>query len=189
MLILICITGASGVSLALELLKVLKEKQIDTELIISKVAKKVIRLETDYKLNDFYDLTKNTYDYNDLTAAPASGSYKLDGMIVVPCTMKTLAAISHGYADNLITRTADVMIKEKRPLILITRESPLSVIHLENMLKLAKLGIIIAPPVPSFYIKPETVEDLISHMAGRILDQININIDIKRWGIQSEKDT
>ena len=96
--------------------------------------------------------------------------------------MKTLSAIANGYADNLITRTADVMIKEQRKLVLIVRESPLSAIHLENMLKLARLGVIIAPPVPSYYIEPKSVQDLIYYTVGRILDQIGINIDMKRWG-------
>ena len=117
-----------------------------------------------------------------MEAAPASGSYKIETMVVVPCSMKSLSAISNGYADNLITRAADVMIKERRQLVLVVRESPLSAIHLENMLKLARIGVVIAPPVPSFYIKPKTVDDLIEYLVGRILDQIGIESNIKRWG-------
>ncbi len=183
-MILVAITGATGVLIAIKLLKVLKEKKISTELIISKAAELVLNTETELSISDIIDLASKTYDVNDLEAPPASGSHKLDAMIIVPCTMKTLAAIAHGYANNLITRAADVNIKEKRKLILIVRESPLSAIHLENMLKLAKLGVVIAPPVPSYYIKPRSVEELIEYTVGRILDQIGIESDIKRWGVE-----
>jgi 4-hydroxy-3-polyprenylbenzoate decarboxylase len=181
-LILIAITGASGVVIAEKLLRVLKTEKIETELIISKSAEVVISSETDNKFNDIRQFATKYYDVNDLTAPPASGSHKIDSMIIVPCTMKTLAAIANGYSDNLITRAADVTIKEKRKLILIVRESPLSPIHLENMLKLAKLGAIIAPPIPSYYIKPKSVDELINHTVGRILDQIGIESGIRRWG-------
>jgi 4-hydroxy-3-polyprenylbenzoate decarboxylase len=181
-LILIAITGASGVVIAEKLLQVLKNKNIKTELIISKSAKVVISNESDSRFEEIQHLATKYYDVDDLTAPPASGSHKIEAMIVVPCTMKTLAAIANGYSDNLITRAADVTLKEKRKLILIVRESPLSPIHLENMLKLARLGIVIAPPVPSYYIKPKSVDDLINHTVGRILDQIGIESGIKRWG-------
>jgi len=183
-MILVAITGATGVLIAIKLLKVLKEKKISTELIISKAAELVLNTETELSISDIIDLASKTYDVNNLEAPPASGSHKLDAMIIVPCTMKTLAAIAHGYANNLITRAADVNIKEKRKLILIVRESPLSAIHLENMLKLAKLGVVIAPPVPSYYIKPKSVDELIDYTVGRILDQIGIESDIKRWGVE-----
>jgi 4-hydroxy-3-polyprenylbenzoate decarboxylase len=181
-LILIAVTGASGIVIAEKLLKVLKTKKIKTELIISKSAEVVILSETESKLRDIQQLATKYYTYDDFTAPPASGSHKIDSMIIVPCTMKTLSAIANGYSDNLITRAADVTIKEKRKLILIVRESPLSPIHLENMLKLARLGIVIAPPVPSYYIKPKSVDELINHTVGRILDQIGIESGIKRWG-------
>jgi 4-hydroxy-3-polyprenylbenzoate decarboxylase len=180
-LILIGITGATGISIAIELLKILKERKVSTELIVSKTAELVLNNETGLNLSDIYELATQVYDINDLEAPPASGSHKLDAMIIVPCTMKTLAAIAHGYADNLITRAADVNIKEKRKLILVVRESPLSAIHLENMLKLAKLDVVIAPPLPSYYIKPKNVHELINHTAGRLLDQLGIDIGIKRW--------
>ena len=179
---LIAITGASGISLAVKLLETLKLKGIKTELIISKIAKKLITIETDYKQIDIQKLAYKTYDVDDLTAGPASGSYLIDAMVIIPCSMKTLAAIANGYADNLITRAADVMIKEKRKLILVVRESPFSAIHLENMLKLARLGVIIAPPIPSYYIKPTSVNELNEYFVGRILDHIGIKSDIKRWG-------
>ncbi|MFW9770794.1 MAG: UbiX family flavin prenyltransferase [Candidatus Heimdallarchaeota archaeon] len=180
-MILIAVTGATGISIAIELLKILKEKNVSTELIVSKAAKVVLNSESEFNLSNLNHLATYMYDVDDLEAPPASGSHKLDGMIIVPCTMKTLASIAHGYADNLITRAADVTIKEGRKLVLVVRESPLSAIHLENMLKLAKLGVVIAPPVPSYYIKPENVSDLIQHTVGRILDQLGIESGIKRW--------
>ncbi|MFX0043609.1 MAG: UbiX family flavin prenyltransferase [Candidatus Hodarchaeota archaeon] len=179
---LIAITGASGVQIAIKLLEHLNKKKIKTELIISKTAKEIIKIETDIKISDIQNLANKNYDVEDLTAPPASGSYRIDTMVIVPCSMKTLAAIANGYADNLITRAADVMIKEKKKLILVVRESPLSAIHLENMLKLATLGVVIAPPVPSYYIKPESVDDLIEYTVGRLLDQMGIESNIKRWG-------
>ncbi len=176
------ITGASGVDLAVMLLRELKKKGLETELIITKVAEKIITIETDYKLNEIIELSDKYYDVDDLTAGPASGSYKNKIMIIIPCSMKTLAAIANGYADNLITRAADVIIKERRKLILVVRESPFSAIHLENMLKLSRLGVIIAPPIPSYYIKPKSIKDLNEYFVGRILDHIGVDSDIKRWG-------
>ncbi len=182
-MVLIAITGATGVQIAIRLLEIFKEKKIERELIISKIAQKVIELETNHNIPEIRKLASKNYDVDDLTAPPASSSYKIENMIIVPCSMKTLAAIANGYADNLITRAADVIIKEQRKLVLVVRESPLNAIHLENMLKLARLGVIIAPPIPSYYIKPKNVNDLIEHTVGRILDQIGIESDIKRWGI------
>ena len=181
-MVLIGITGATGIPIAIKLLEILKEKGIDRELIISTIAEKVIELESDYSVSEIRNLASKNYDVDNLTAAPSSGSYKNENMIVVPCTMKTLSAIANGYADNLITRAADVMIKEQRKLVLIVRESPFSAIHLENMLKLARLGVVIAPPVPSYYIKPKSVNELIEFTVGRILDQIGIDSGIVRWG-------
>jgi 4-hydroxy-3-polyprenylbenzoate decarboxylase len=181
-LVLVAITGASGVDLAVILLQQLKKNGLETELIITKVAEKIITIETDYKVNEIIELSDKYYDVDDLTAGPASGSYKNNIMIIIPCSMKTLAAIANGYADNLITRAADVIIKERRKLILVVRESPFSAIHLENMLKLSRLGVIIAPPIPSYYIKPKNIEELNEYFIGRILDQIGIDSGIKRWG-------
>jgi len=181
-LVLVAITGASGVDLAVILLRQLKKKGLKTELIITKIAEKIITIETDYKLDEIIELSDKYYDVDDLTAGPASGSYKNNIMVIIPCSMKTLAAIANGYADNLITRAADVIIKERRKLILVVRESPFSAIHLENMLKLSRLGVIIAPPVPSYYIKPKSIKDLNEYFVGRILDHIGVESDIKRWG-------
>jgi 4-hydroxy-3-polyprenylbenzoate decarboxylase len=181
-LVLVAITGASGVDLAVILLRQLKKKGLKTELIITKVAEKIISIETDYKLDDIIELSDKYYDVDDLTAGPASGSYKNNIMVIIPCSMKTLAAIANGYADNLITRAADVIIKERRKLILVVRESPFSAIHLENMLKLSRLGVVIAPPNPSYYMKPKSIKELNEYFVGRILDHIGVDSGIKRWG-------
>ena len=179
---LIAITGASGIDLAVKLLEKLHDIGIQIELIISKLAQQLIKIESQYDKDHIEKLANKIYDVDDLTAEPSSGSYFIDTMVIIPCSMKTLAAIANGYADNLITRAADVMIKEKRRLLLAVRESPFSAIHLENMLKLARLGVIIAPPVPSYYFNPKSIEDLNNHIIGRILDQLGIKSDIKRWG-------
>jgi len=181
-LVLVAITGASGVELAVILLKQLKKHGKTTELVITEVAKKIINIETEHNVADIIELSGKYYEVDDLTAGPASGSYKNNIMVIIPCSMKTLAAIANGYADNLITRAADVIIKERRKLILVVRESPFSAIHLENMLKLSRLGVIIAPPIPSYYIKPKNIEELNEYFIGRILDQIGIDSGIKRWG-------
>ncbi|MFX1344868.1 MAG: UbiX family flavin prenyltransferase [Promethearchaeota archaeon] len=179
---LVAITGATGVDLAVKFLTTLKEKKIEIELIISKIAEKIIDIETNYKISDIRNLADKYYEVDNLLSPPASGSYKIECMIVIPCSMKTLSAISNGYGNNLISRAADVMIKEKRKLILVVRETPFSAIHLENMLKLARLGVIIYPPIPSYYIKPNSVEELNEYTVGRILDQVGIETNIKRWG-------
>jgi 4-hydroxy-3-polyprenylbenzoate decarboxylase len=182
---LIAITGASGIILSVKLLEKLKEKKVLTELIISKVAEKIIKIESEYTLDFIRSLAINNYNAEDLTAPPASGSYKVDAMVIIPCSMKTLASIANGYADNLITRAADVMIKEHRKLILVVRETPFNAIQLENMLKLSRLGVIIAPPIPSYYIKPKTINDINEYFIGRILDHLGIESNIKRWGVNS----
>ncbi len=180
---LVAITGATGVDLTIKLLEILIEKKVNVELVISRNAEKIISIETDYHVSEIRKLANKNYDVDDLQAAPASGSYKGNiSMIVIPCSMKTLSAIANGYANNLITRAADVMIKEKRKLILVVRESPFSAIHLENMLKLAQIGVVILPPIPSYYIRPKSVEELKTFTVGRILDQVGIESKIKRWG-------
>ncbi len=181
-MVLVAITGASGIELAVILLQQLKKAGLETELIITKVAEKIINIETDYQVDNIIELSDKYHDVDDLTAGPASGSYKNNIMIIIPCSMKTLAAIANGYTDNLITRAADVIIKEQRKLILVVRESPFSAIHLENMLKLSRLGVVIAPPIPSYYIKPKSIKEVNEYFVGRILDHIGVDSDIKRWG-------
>ncbi|SHI32515.1 UbiX family flavin prenyltransferase [Desulfofundulus thermosubterraneus] len=183
MRIILGITGASGAVYGITLLEQLKLSGIETHLILSPWAAKTIALETRWTPEQVMALASYSYTANDLAAPVASGSFMHQGMVIAPCSMKTLASIAWGYSDNLITRAADVTIKERRPLILMIRETPLSAIHLENMLKLARLGVIIMPPVPSFYQHPETIEDLVLQTTGRVLDLLGIeNSLVKRWG-------
>ncbi|MFX1499942.1 MAG: UbiX family flavin prenyltransferase [Promethearchaeota archaeon] len=179
---LVAVTGATGIYLAIKFLELIKQKNIKTELIISENAEKIVSIETSYNISEVRKLADKNYDVNDLLAPPASGSYKLDSMIIIPCSMKSLSAIANGYANNLITRAADVAIKEKRKLILVVRETPFSAIHLKNMYKLAKLGVVIFPPIPSYYTQPKNIDELIEFTIGRILDQIGLESNIKRWG-------
>lgn len=174
MKILLAITGASGAAYGLRLLEVLRQKGMQTECIVSDAAKKIIKHEG-LKI-------PKCYGEKDIEAPFSSGSFNLDAMVVVPCSMKTLSAIASGFSHNLITRSADVAIKEKRKLILVPRETPLSAIHLENMLKLAKLGVVILPAMPGFYHMPKKIEDLVDFMVGKILDSLGIENELyKRW--------
>ncbi|MCL7410284.1 MAG: UbiX family flavin prenyltransferase [Methanosarcinaceae archaeon] len=181
--IVIGISGASGVQYGIRLLKVLADMKIRTHLIISKSAKQIIQIETDYSPLEVEELASEVYGEKDFTASIASGSHIFDGMIIAPCSMKTLGSISSGISDNLMTRSADVCLKEGRKLILMTRETPLSRIHLENMLRAQQAGAVILPASPGFYLKPQTIEDLVNIMAGRALDQMGIKNELfKRWG-------
>jgi len=185
---IVAITGASGILYGFKLVEELI-KSFEVELILSESAIHVINYETDLEINNFeefkekFSLPKlNVYSEKQINSPFASGSYKTEGMFIVPCSMKTLSAIANGYADNLITRTADVMIKEGRRLIISPREMPLSAIHIENMLKLARLGVTIAPPIPAFYHKPESIEDIINFVVGKLLDCSGIeNTLYRRW--------
>lgn len=181
--IIVGITGATGASLAIEVLRQLREVQyVEIHLILSRWARVTIQLETSITVAEVTKLADVVYSWNDQGAAISSGSFQADGMIIVPCSMKTLAAIRIGYADGLIVRAADVTLKERRPLVLVPRETPLSEIHLENMLMLSRMGVRIVPPMPAFYNRPASVEDVISHLAARILDQFGIeSAAAKRW--------
>lgn len=180
--LIVAITGASGAAYGIRLLEVLRELKIETHLIISKSANITIIGETDWKVKDIRALADHAYNQSDIAAGISSGSFKTNGMIVAPCSMKTLSSIACGYDDNLISRAAGVIIKEQRKLALMVRETPFSSIHLENMLKLAKIGVSICPPVPAFYTRPSTIDDLVNHSVARVLDLFNIDTDItKRW--------
>ena len=179
--IIVAITGASGAIYAIRLLQTLKDLLIETHLIISKSASLTITSETDFTLDQVKKLANYTYSYADIGARISSGSFQTNGMIIAPCSMKTLSAIAHGFEDNLIIRAASVVLKEKKHLALMVRETPLHSIHLENMLKLSRLGVSICPAVPAFYDRPSSIEDLIRHSNARILDLFNIHTNIKRW--------
>ncbi len=181
-MIIVGITGASGVIYGIRLLKVLNELNIENSLIISDAAKTVINHETNERIEDIIKLADNYYEFDDLTASINSGSFKFDGLVIVPCSMKTLSSIANGYASNTITRVADVSLKEKRKTIIVPRETPLRSIHLENMLSLSKEGAVILPAMPGFYSDNDTIDDQINFIVGKILDSLNIENNIyKRW--------
>lgn len=181
--LIIGVTGSTGIIYAVRLLEKLKEMpQVKTYLIMSKWAIANLAIETDYTYDYIKSLATFTYDNDNMAARIASGSFMNSGMIILPCSMKTLSAISNGYADSLISRAADVVLKENRKLVICPRETPLNAIHLENMLKLSRLGVQIVPPMPGFYSKPKTIDDIVNHHVMRVLDQFNISIyDEKRW--------
>lgn len=172
--LIIGISGSSGVIYGIRMLEILQKINIHTELIMTDWAIKCISMETKYTLDYIKSLATITHSDKNLAATISSGTYKIDGMIIIPCTMKTLAAIAYGYDDTLISRAANVTLKESRKLILIPRETPFTPIHLENMLKLSRLGITILPPIVEFYTKPTTINDLIDYTIGKCLDQFNI---------------
>ena len=165
------------------MLETLKKLDVETHLIMSEWAEKCIAMETEYTSDYVKSLAANTSDEKNMASSVSSGTHKVDGMIIAPCSMKTLSAIANGYDDTLIARAAGVTIKESRKLILMARETPLSAIHLENMLKLSRLGIVILPPVTEFYTKPKSIDDIVNHGVGKCLDQFNIEHDLyPRWG-------
>lgn len=182
-MLIIGITGASGVIYGIRLLEALSYiKEVETHLIISKAGEINIRYETDWKIEDVRALANFCYDIDDIGAQLASGSFRRDGMIIAPCTVKTMSALANSYTENLLTRAGDVTIKERKGLILLVRESPLHLGHIRNMERLAEMGVVIMPPVPVFYHKPETIQDIIDHTVGRTLDIFDIKHDLnKRW--------
>jgi 4-hydroxy-3-polyprenylbenzoate decarboxylase len=185
--IVVGITGATGIIFGVRLLQVLQGSDTETHLVVSKWAGRTLIHETPYTLDQVHKMATHVYSPHDQGAAISSGSFLTNGMVVVPCSMRTLAAIAQGQGDNLIHRAADVILKERRKLVLAIRESPLNDIHLENMLKLSRMGVIICPPVPAFYNHPQTIDDIINHTIMRVLDQFNIHLDVAaRWnGIMS----
>jgi 4-hydroxy-3-polyprenylbenzoate decarboxylase len=192
MLLIVGITGASGVIYGIRLLEVLStNKEIETHLIISEAGRENIRCETDWKLEQVKDLANFYYDIHEIGAKLSSGSFKTDGMVIAPCSMKTLSALANSYADNLLTRSADVTLKERKKLVLLARETPLHLGHLQNMEKLTKMGAIIFPPVPAFYYKPQKIQELIDQTIGRVLDIFDIKHNLfPRWtGIPKGKGT
>jgi 4-hydroxy-3-polyprenylbenzoate decarboxylase len=183
MKLIVALTGASGAVCAVRLLEALEAAGgVETHLIVSDWGKETLLSETEYSVEYLRGLASVTYDCRDLGAKPSSGSFLTEGMVVLPCSMKTLSAIANGYDDNLISRAAGVTLKEGRRLVLCPRETPLSAIHLENMLKLARLGVSIIPPMPAFYNAPETIDDVIHSHITKVLDSLGIPAgDAKRW--------
>ncbi len=190
MLLIIGITGASGAIYGIRLLEVLSaNKEVEIHLIISKAGEEIIRHETDWGLEQVRALANVCYDINDIGARLSSGSFKRDGMVIAPCSMKTLSALANSYTDNLIARAADIALKERKRLVLLARETPLHLGHLRNMVKLTEMGAIVFPPIPAFYHKPETIRDLVDHTVGKVLDVFDIKHDLfKRWEGLTGKD-
>lgn len=182
--IIVAISGASGVVYAIDLLQSLRkiEQPIEIHGVVSHWAKENLRIESEMQLADLYQLMDYHYSNRDMAATIASGSYLIDAMVIVPASMKTVAGIACGFHDSLIARAADVTLKEQRKLIIVPRESPLSVIHLENLTKLAKLGAHIIPPIPAFYHPPQSVDELIRQQTGKILDSLGLEHQLTpRW--------
>ncbi len=188
MRLIVAMSGASGAIYGIRLLEVLKQAaDVETHLVMSDSAQINIAVETDWSVKDVQALADHVHANKDIGASIASGSFKTAGMIVAPCAMKTLSAIANSYADSLIVRAADVILKERRRLVLAPRETPLHTGHCELMLKASQIGAIIAPPMPAHYIKPQSIDDLVNHHVGRMLDLFDLDTDlVKRWqGIKS----
>jgi 4-hydroxy-3-polyprenylbenzoate decarboxylase len=180
--IVIGISGASGVIYGMKMLSLLKEKEFETHLIMSEAGKKNLEIETGYKAEEVAAMATYTYDNSDVGASLASGSFLTDGMVVIPCTIKTLSGIANSYTENLLVRAADVTLKEKRKLVLVVRETPLHKGHLRLMTMAADMGAHILPPVPSFYHQPKTIDDIINQTIGKVFDYLGIEHDLfRRW--------
>jgi len=181
--IIVGISGASGFVYGVRLLGLLRELGVETHLVVTRAAILTMTHETDYKLSDVVALASCYHKADDIAASISSGSFRTLGMIVAPCSMRTLAEISTGVSSGLLTRAADVTLKERRPLVLMARETPLTLAHLRNMLAVTEMGGIIAPPVPAFYARPASLQHMVDHTLGRVLDLFGLDAGIvKRWG-------
>lgn len=181
--LIVGITGATGAIFGIRLLDALRRSGLETHLIVSKWGAHTLSEETSYSLDRVRQMATHSYQAGDQGAPVSSGSFLTSGMVVAPCSARTLAAIATGQGDNLIHRAADVTLKERRKLVLLVRETPLNEIHLENMLKLARMGAVILPPVPAFYNRPQSIEAMVDHVVMRTLDQFGIHTDlVERWG-------
>jgi 4-hydroxy-3-polyprenylbenzoate decarboxylase len=180
--LIVGITGATGTIFGVRILQMLHGSGVETHLVVSRWAARTLAHETPYSLKEVQALATQSYGSTDQGAAISSGSFVTLGMVIAPCSMRTLAAIAHGLGDNLIHRAADVILKERRKLVLVVRESPFNEIHLENMLRLARMGVVILPPVPAFYNHPQSIDDMVNHIAMRVVDQFDIHLDVmNRW--------
>ena len=182
MRLIVAISGASGAVYGVRALQVLRELGVETHLVVTNAALETIRLETDFEKSDVFALATETHRVDDIASKIASGSYRTDGMLVIPCSMKTLAGIASGYSDNLLLRAADVTIKERRRLVLVVREAPLSLIHLENMVAVTRAGAVVLPAMPSFYTRPKTIEALVDQVVAKAFDLLGVEHTLsKRW--------
>jgi len=182
MRVVVGITGATGAIFGIRILQALRELDVKTEVILSKWARVTIQHETEFTVSEVEALATEIHSNSNLAASISSGSFKTDGMIIAPCSMKSLAAIRSGYGADLIGRSADVVLKEQRKLVLLPRESPLNDIHLENMLALSRMGAVMIPPVPSFYNHPKTLAEMVDHIVARVLDQFGLETpNVARW--------
>ena len=180
--IIVAITGATGAIFGVRTLEALREAEVETHLVLSKWGQQTVEHETGLKLADLQALASVVHGTGNMAATISSGSFRTEGMIVAPCSMRTAAAIAHGYGENLVHRAADVVLKERRKLVLVPRETPLSEVHLENLLKLARLGVHIVPPMPAFYNRPASLDDMVNHIVARLLDQFDIDASFaRRW--------
>jgi len=180
--LIVGMTGATGAVYGVRILQALGAAGIESHLVVSRWGARTLLHETPHSLAEVKAMATRAYSENDQGAAISSGSFLTLGMVIAPCSMKTLSAIAHGHSDDLIHRAADVVIKERKRLVLVVREAPLSEIHLENMLKLARMGVVILPPVPAFYDHPRSIDDIVDHTVGRLLDLFDIHIDTAaRW--------
>ena len=182
--LVIGISGASGACMAVQLLELMRSQSgWETHLVISNSAERTFLEETTYRLDEVCALATRVHPANNMGASIASGTFRTAGMVVIPCSMKTVAGIAHGYADNLLLRAADVTIKERRKLVLVARETPLSAIHLRNLTELVSLGAVIMPPMMTFYNKPESIEDMTRHIIGKVMYEFGMEAPkFKRWG-------
>ena len=177
------VSGASGISLAIRMLEVLQPLDIEVHLVMSKAAELTLAYETELSRDDIRKTADVAYPIRDVGAAIASGSFKTLGMIIIPCSIRTMSELASGVTSTLLTRAADVVLKERRRLVLVVRETPLHALHLQNMARLAEAGAVIAPPVLSFYSKPQSLEDMVDHVVGRALDLFDIDAGlVRRWG-------
>jgi flavin prenyltransferase len=185
--LIVGISGATGIVYGIRLLDALREAKVESHLVVTKAADLTRSYETNLSSHELRDLADVVYPIGDVGAAIASGSFKTMGMIVAPCSVKTMSELANGITNNLLTRAGDVVLKERRRLVLLVRESPLTAIHIRNMLALTEAGAIIAPPVPAFYARPRTLDDMVRHTIGRALDLFDIDSDIPRWGEDSQE--
>ena len=181
--LIVGISGATGAIYGIRLLQTLSKSDVETHLVITEAAENTIRMETDWKVEDIKSLAKVAYDIKDLGGDISSGSFLTEGMVIIPCSIKSLSGIANSFDENLLIRAADVILKERRKLVLAVRETPLHLGHIELMLQASRMGAILLPPLPAFYFHPKTIDDLVNHTVGKVLDLFNVNHHLfNRWG-------